>query len=95
MTTEIAWAGPASVLFRSLSNEYRLQILHYLMEGEKSIDQLAELIGVSRTQLPQHMVRLQRDNLITSRREERFLFYSLVSEEVPRMLEAARHIFSP
>jgi len=78
-----------------LSNEYRLQILHHLMDGEKSIDQLAELIGVSRTQLPQHMVRLQRDNLITSRREERFLFYSLVSSEVPGMLEAARRAFSP
>ncbi|MDP6705528.1 MAG: metalloregulator ArsR/SmtB family transcription factor [Alphaproteobacteria bacterium] len=94
MTTEAKWAGPASVLFRTLGNELRLRILHHLMEGEKSIDELTRLTGASRTIIPTQLARLQRDNLVSSRREERYLFYSLTSRKVPGMLEAAQRTFA-
>ena len=95
MTVETEWAGPAGSLFRSLSSEHRLRILHHLTAGEKSGAALAELVGIRPTHLAPHLARLQRDNLVSSRREERTLFYSLRSEDVPIILETVQKVFAP
>ncbi len=93
MNTDVTWAVPASVLLRSLGHETRLKILHQLRNGESSADQLALHLGTSRGLLASHIMRLVRDNLITTRRQERTLFYSLSSENALTMLDAARQVF--
>ncbi len=94
MTDGTEWAGSASALFRTLSSETRLLILHHLMDGEKSTSELARLIGTSKTLLPQQLARLQRDNLVTSRRRDMVPYYALTSQQVPAMLEAAKGAFA-
>ncbi len=93
MTTETSWAGPASAMFRSLSNEQRLLILQHLRDGTKTTDELASLIGVSKPRLAVQLQRLVRDHLVTMHREERIIQYALASEDVFIVLDAARERF--
>ena len=93
MTTETNWAGPASALFRTLGSDTRLLILYHLMDGEKPTSELAGLAGVTKANLTAHLQRLVRDHLVTTRRKERIIIYSLASEDVFMVLDAARQMF--
>jgi DNA-binding transcriptional ArsR family regulator len=76
-----------------MANERRLLILCYLMEGEKSVGQLVSLIGISQSALSQHLARLRRGNLVTTRRENQNIYYSLSSQAVPIVLDAVQRVF--
>ena len=88
------WTRPASFLFRALSNETGLKVLCHLLEGEKTTEQLAKLTGSHKMKVVPHLSRLERFNLVTSRREGRNVFYSLTSEEAPKVLDAANQAFA-
>ena len=98
MTTDAnrlrAWVRPASFLFRALSNETGLMVLCHLIEGEKTTEQLAKLTGSHKMKVGPHLSRLERFNLVTSRREGRNVFYSLTSKEAPKVLAAANQAFA-
>ncbi len=90
---DLAWAGLTSSLFRSLSDEQRLLILHHLRGGARTADELAGLIGVGHDVLATQLPRLVRDHLVTMRREGRVITYSLVREDVLVVLDAVRVVF--
>ncbi len=93
MRTETNWAGPASALFRTLGSDTRLLILQHLRDGAKSADELAGLVGATKARPTAHLQRLVRDNLVTTRREGLIIIYSLASEDVFIVLDAARGMF--
>ena len=79
-------ACQASQLLKALANEYRLLIMCNLMEGEKQVAELHELIGLSQSALSQHLARLRQEGLVRTRRESQAIFYSLASPEVERII---------
>lgn len=74
-------AADASVLLKVLASESRLIILCQLIDGEKSVNQLEELVGMRQSALSQHLAILRREKLVTTRRSAQFIYYSLASEE--------------
>ena len=93
MTDETNCAGPASALLRTLGSDTRLLVLHHLRDGAKTTNELAGLVGVTKVGLAAHLKRLVRDHLITLRREERIIIYSLASEDVFIVLDTVREMF--
>ncbi len=80
-------ARRASRLLKALSNEHRLLILCRLADGEKSVGQLESMIGLSQSALSQHLARLRRDELVTTRREAQTIYYSLVGDDATQIIE--------
>jgi DNA-binding transcriptional ArsR family regulator len=74
-------ARRASVLLKAMSNERRLLILCYLAEGEKSVGELEEIVGLGQSALSQHLARLRRDKLVATRRAARTINYALAGKE--------------
>ena len=85
--------GQASRLLKSLANERRLLIMCYLREGEKSVRELEPLVGLSQSALSQHLARLRREHLVTTRREAQMIFYSISSEEVQTVLGSLYELY--
>ena len=83
----------ASALLNTMSNERRLMVLCHLMEGEKSVIQLERLTGISQSALSQHLARLRRDNVVTTRRDGQRNFYSLAGDQVQVVLQALERAF--
>lgn len=81
-----AAACQASQLLRALANEYRLLILCHLMEGEKQVAELKQLIDLSQSALSQHLGRLRQEGLVRTRRESQAIFYSLAGTEVRQVM---------
>ncbi|NIU10985.1 MAG: helix-turn-helix transcriptional regulator [Phycisphaerae bacterium] len=86
-------AHQASQLLKTVSNEYRLLVLCQLVEGEKQVAELQSLLDLSQSALSQHLARLRKDKLVTTRRESQAIFYSLASEEVRRIIEVLYELY--
>jgi DNA-binding transcriptional ArsR family regulator len=79
-------ASKASVLLKTMANEWRLLILCHLAEKERSVSELERLIGLNQSALSQHLAVLRRENLVKTRREAQSIYYSLASEEAAKIM---------
>ncbi len=82
-----ARAEEAAALLASMANAKRLLVLCHLVEGERSVGDLAVLAGLSQSALSQHLGKMRLQGLLTTRREAQTIFYSLASREVRAVLE--------
>jgi DNA-binding transcriptional ArsR family regulator len=80
-------AGEASELLKALSNQHRLLILCRLIDGEKSVGQLAEFLGIRVSTVSQHLALLRRDRLIAGRRDGQTIWYRIESDVARRVVE--------
>lgn len=88
-----AAAEEASALMRTLGHSGRLMILCHLVDGEKSVNELAELTGMSQSGLSQHLARMRRENLVVASRVSQSVYYSLSSGDVRRIIETLYDVF--
>lgn len=79
-------AGLASDLLKALASPNRLKILCHLREGEKSVGQIAALVGIRETAVSQHLALLRKDRLVASRREGQTVHYRLDSPVASRII---------
>jgi len=80
-------AAAASRLMAAMANDNRLMILCQLIEGEKTVGQLASLIGLSQSALSQHLARLRADKLVRTRRQAQTIWYSLHGNDARRVID--------
>ena len=83
----------ASTLLKAMSNQHRLMVLCQLVPGEKCVSDLEQIIGLSQSALSQHLARLRRDNLVSTRREAQTIYYSLSGEEASAVIETLYSLY--
>jgi len=70
-------AAHVAELFRAFSDGSRVQIVTALMEGERNVRTLANLVGVSESAVSHHLRGLRQMRLVEARRSGREVFYSM------------------
>lgn len=80
-------ADQASELLKALSNQHRLLILCRLIDGEKSVGQLAEFLGIRDSTVSQHLALLRRDGIIAGRRDGQTIWYRIESDVARQVVE--------
>jgi rhodanese-related sulfurtransferase/DNA-binding transcriptional ArsR family regulator len=81
-----------AIVADALAHPHRLEILEHLAQGERSVEALAERIGLSVANTSQHLHRLRRAGLVTSERKWKFIRYRLADEAVIGLLSALRKL---
>ncbi|MEA6809679.1 metalloregulator ArsR/SmtB family transcription factor, partial [Salmonella enterica subsp. enterica serovar Virginia] len=61
-------ADQASELLKALSNRHRLLIICQLIDGERSVGELAEFLSLRDSTVSQHLALLRKDGLVAARR---------------------------
>jgi DNA-binding transcriptional ArsR family regulator len=89
----IASAQEASGFLKALAHEARLLILCLLVEEEKSVTEIEEILGLRQPAISQQLARLRADGLLQTRREGKSVFYSLVRPEVREIIGALHRAF--
>lgn len=64
-------------LFKALADENRLQIMEVLKDGEKCACKLLEALQISQPTLSHHMKILCDAELVSGRKEGKWMYYSL------------------
>ncbi|NKN35035.1 winged helix-turn-helix transcriptional regulator [Agrobacterium sp. a22-2] len=81
-------ADDASELLKALANRHRLLILCQLIDGERSVGQLAEFLGIRDSTVSQHLALLRRDRIIAGRRDGQTIWYRIESEPARSVISA-------
>jgi DNA-binding transcriptional ArsR family regulator len=75
-------AHEASGFLKALAHEGRLLILCLLIDGEKSVGEIEDILSLRQPAISQQLARLRTDGLVETRREGKNVFYSLARAEV-------------
>lgn len=91
--------GPKQALFaqfagiaKTLGHAHRLELLEQLGQGERSVETLAQKARLSIANASQHLQQLRRAGLVTTRRDGKFIYYSLADDAVLQLLAALGQI---
>jgi DNA-binding transcriptional ArsR family regulator len=88
-----AKAEEAARLLSALAHGKRLMALCHMLEGEKSVGQLAELVDLAPSALSQHLARMRDLRLVETRRDGQTIFYRLASPEAAAVLETLYRLY--
>jgi DNA-binding transcriptional ArsR family regulator len=86
-------AEEASRLLTAMGNPKRLLVLCNMLDGEKSVGELADIAGLSSAALSQHLGRMRALSLVKTRREGQTIYYSLASREARAVLDTLYRLF--
>lgn len=78
--------------FRVLGHPARVRILELLRDGDRSVGDLQEALGLDSSGTSQHLGALRRQGLLDSRREGTSVYYSVRDPRMFQLLESARQI---
>jgi DNA-binding transcriptional ArsR family regulator len=79
----------ATETFQLLGDPTRLKVLWALLQGERSVNDLADLIGARPPAVSQHLAKLRLARLVRSRREGTRIFYVAENVHVHQLLREA------
>ena len=80
-------ADQACRLMKVLSNPDRLMILCQLAQGEKRVGELEELLGIVQPTLSQQLTVLRDEQLVSTRRDGKAIYYQLTSPQALAVME--------
>ena len=83
-----------SKFFRGLGDPTRVRILHLLLEGDKNVGELVELVGSPQGRVSSHLACLRWCGYVISYRDGKNVYYTLADSRVKELLELAQRILT-
>ena len=88
-----AAAEEAAGLLRSLSNPSRLLLMCQLVEGQKSVGELENALGLGQAYVSQQLARLRAEGLVTAAKDGRIVRYSIADERAVNLVNTLYELF--
>lgn len=86
-------AREASEFLKALAHESRLLILCLLIEKERTVVELEQILALRQSAVSQQLARLRADNLVEARRDGKNVRYSIARPEVTAIVGALYEAF--
>jgi ArsR family transcriptional regulator len=80
------------VVAKALGNPQRLELIEHLAQGPRSVDVLANKVGLPIANVSQHLQAMRRAGLVASEREGKFVNYRLSDASVLSAFAAIRAV---
>jgi len=77
---------------QTLANPKRLEIIDLLRDGEKSVSELAEAMGISQANLSQHLTVMRQKGIVAPRREGVNVYYRLSNPKIIKACDLMRQV---
>lgn len=78
--------------FRVLGDRKRLRILELVNDQERSVGELAQLLGEPQSKVSNHLACLRWCGFVSTRREHRTIYYRLADERVDTVIALGREL---
>lgn len=88
-----AAATQACGLLKVLANPDRLMLLCQLSQGEHCVSELESVLGIQQPTLSQQLSVLREEQLVTTRREGKQIFYSIASAEALAVMQVLYELY--
>ena len=75
---------------KALSHADKLELLELLAQGERNVEALAKVAGLTVANTSRHLQQLRRAGLIASRKEGLYVYYRLAADDVINLFRSLR-----
>ncbi|MEX2279637.1 MAG: metalloregulator ArsR/SmtB family transcription factor [Acidimicrobiia bacterium] len=79
---------------KGLADPKRLLIINALRDGEQSVTQLCDMLGLPQANVSQHLAVLRDKDLVEVRRDGQWSYYSLTSPKIIEAMDLLREVMS-
>ncbi len=86
-------AGQACSLLKTMANEDRLLLLCHLIDTERNVGELEEVTGIRQPTLSQQLGVLRDESLVSTRREGKYVYYTLANPAVLHIMQTLHGLF--
>lgn len=86
-------AHRAATFLKSLTHPHRLMILCLLDHRELSVSALEERLGLRQPTLSQQLAKLRAEGLVETRRDGKYIYYRLASQEAREVISVLLELF--
>lgn len=83
----------ASKTLKALSHPQRLLVLGHLLSGEQSVSSLVERCTIPQSQMSLFLIRMKSENLVSSRREGKYQYYSIKDKKIGRLIKIIQDMY--
>lgn len=83
-----------SEVCKTLASPKRLEILNALKEGEKTVGELVEILGVPKANVSQHLAVMRLKGILKSRREGVSIYYRISNPKVTQACMLMREVLT-
>lgn len=77
---------------KAMSNGNRLELLEFIAQGERSVEELSKVAGLTVANTSQHLQQLRQAGLIACRKEGLKVFYRISDDDVLELFGALRRV---
>ena len=77
---------------QALAHGNRLQLLELIAQGERSVDSLATMTGMTVANASQHLQALRQAGLVAARKDGQRVYYSVSGDDVLALCAGLRHV---
>jgi len=77
---------------KTLAHPLRIAILHYLRHGEKTVNELAEILGASQSNISQHLAILRQRQIAKTRKAGSAVYYRVSSPKISQACDMIREV---
>ena len=81
-----------SEISKTLANPIRLAILHSLRDGEKSVNELTAILGISQSNLSQHLALMRQKGILKTRKQGTSIFYCVSNPKINQACDMVREV---
>ena len=86
-------AAHVAELFRAFSDTSRVRIMSALVGGEKNVNTLADLVGISESAVSHHMRGLRQMRLVVARKDGKEVYYRVDDAHIIALFQqGVKHI---
>lgn len=74
-------------VFRTIASQKRLEIIQLLHSRELAVSEITDMLGISQTNVSQHLSELRKANIVTVRKKGTSAYYSLADSRIAQACE--------
>jgi ArsR family transcriptional regulator, virulence genes transcriptional regulator len=86
-------ADEAIAVLKAMASHNRLLLLCQLVEGERTVGELAQALELAQSVVSQHLAWLRRDGLVSGRREAQSIYYRISDDRVHKLMAVLFDVF--
>ena len=81
-----------ALIGKALSSPNRLELIDFLMQGERNVESLSKISGLSFANTSRHLQQLKIAGLVNQRKEGQQVFYSISGNRIFALMEVLREV---
>lgn len=83
-----------SEVCKTLASPKRLEIINSLKDGEKTVGELVEILGVPKANVSQHLAVMRHKGILKSRRDGVNIYYCIANPKVVQACSLMREVLT-